>query len=204
MNKERLAKVVLALALASAVGFYLEHGPRFPGTIAVTAMGEGEVVRLLREPRLLPDIGFTDGDGRPTRLSSFRGKVILLNIWASWCTPCRKEMPALDRLQANLGGPDFEVIALSVDHNGVSAVKAFYLQTGIGYLHTYVDESGQAMSALGVAAIPTTLLIDPSGNEIGKKIGPAEWDSPELVKLIKALRKTATKPAVLSGTSQAF
>lgn len=195
MNKERLAKIVLALALASAIGFYLDHGPRSPGTAAVTAIGEGEVLRLLREPRLLPEIQFADGDGHPTWLSKHRGKVILLNIWATWCAPCRKEMPTLDRLQASLGGPDFEVIALSIDRDGLSAVRAFYSQTGIRYLHMYTDESGHAMSDLGVAAIPTTLLIDPGGNEIGRKIGPAEWDSPAPVKLINEQRKAATRPA---------
>jgi thiol-disulfide isomerase/thioredoxin len=195
VNKERLAKIGLALLLASAVGFYLEHGPRSPGGAALTAMGESEVLKLLHEPRALPDLGFADGDLRPTRLSSHRGKVILLNLWATWCAPCRKEMPALDRLQASLGGPDFEVIALSVDRDGPSAVEAFYLQAGIRHLKIYMDESGQAMPELGVAAIPTTLLIDPSGNEIGRKIGPADWDSQALVKLVKDLRNAATKPA---------
>lgn len=185
MNKERIVKVGLAFVLASAVGFYLQHGPRSPGTSALTALGEGEVLRLLREPRLLPDIGFTDGEARSRRLSGYRGKVILLNIWATWCVPCRKEMPALDRLQASLGGADFEVIALSVDRDGPPAIKAFYLQTGIKQLRIYTDESGQAMSDLGVAAIPTTLLIDRHGNEMARKIGPAEWDSPALLKTIR-------------------
>ena len=186
MNKKRMVKVGLAFVLASAAGFYLESGPRSPGTTAVTAVAEGEVLRLLREPRLLPDIGFTDGEARPTRLSSHRGKVVLLNIWATWCVPCRKEMPALDRLQASLGGADFEVVALSVDRDRLPAIKAFYLQTGIKQLRIYMDKSGQAMSDLGVAAIPTTLLIDRHGNEIGRKTGPAEWDSPVLVKIIRS------------------
>ena len=195
MNKERVAKVGLALVLASAVGFYLEHG-RSPGTAALTAMGESEVLRLLHEPRLLPDFGFRDGDARPTRISNYRGRVILLNLWATWCTPCRKEMPALDRLQARLGGPDFEVIVLSVDRDGLSTVKVFYEQIGIRHLRIYMDESGQAMPDLGVAAIPTTLLIDSGGNEIGRKIGPADWDSPALVKLINDQRNADRKSVV--------
>lgn len=185
MNKQRIVKVVLALAIGAAAGFYLERGPRSPGTADASAAGEGEVLKLLREPRALPDIGFTDRDGRPTRLSAFRGKVILLNLWATWCVPCRKEMPALDRLQASVGGADFEVVALSVDRDGLAAVNAFYLQTGIRQLLVYLDKSGQAMFDLGVAAIPTTLLIDRQGNEIGRKIGRAEWDSPALVKMIR-------------------
>lgn len=106
-------------------------------------------------------------------------------------------MPALDRLQASLGGTDFEIIALSVDRDGLSAVKAFYLQAGIRHLKIYMDEPGHAMPELGVAAIPTTLLVDPSGKEIGRKIGPADWHSPALVKLIKDLRNAATKPGAL-------
>ena len=191
MNKERLAKVGLALVLASAVGFYLEHGSRSPGTAALTPMGESEVLKLLHDPRVLPDFGFKDSDARPMRISDYRGKVILLNLWATWCTPCRKEMPALDRLQARLGGPDFEVIALSVDRDGLSTVKVFYEQIGIRHLRIYMDESGQAMPELGVAAIPTTLLIDPGGNEIGRKIGPADWDSPAMDKLIYRARRNA-------------
>lgn len=201
MNKERIVKIGLALVLAAAAGFYLERGPRSPGTAGVTGVGEGEVLRLLREPRSLPYIGFTDGDGRPTQFSSFRGKVILLNIWATWCVPCRKEMPALDRLQASLGGPDFAVIALSVDSDGLPAVKAFYLQTGIRQLRIYIDKSGQALSDLGATGIPTTLLIDRHGNEIGRKIGPAEWDSPALVKVIRDHLDAPAKPAELSGKS---
>jgi thiol-disulfide isomerase/thioredoxin len=201
MNKQRIVKIGLALVLAAAAGFYLERGPRSPDTTAVTGAGEGEVLRLLRQPRSLPDIGFADGDGRPTRLSNFRGKVILLNIWATWCVPCRKEMPALDRLQASLGGPDFEVLALSVDRDGLPAAKAFYLQTGIRQLRVYIDQSGQALSDLGATAIPTTLLIDRHGNEIGRKIGPAEWDGPALIKVISDHLDTPAKPAELSGKS---
>ena len=184
MNKDRIVKVGLALVLAAAAGFYLEHGPNFLGTTVGTFAGENEGLTLWREPRRLPDIDFTDGDARPIRLSSFHGKVVLLNVWATWCAPCRKEMPALDRLQASIGGAEFEVVTLSVDHDGLPAVNAFYRQTGIAQLRIYIDQSGKAMTDLGVAAIPTTLLIDRHGNEIGRTIGPAAWDSPALVKAI--------------------
>ena len=187
LNKDRIVKVGLALVLAAAAGFYLEHGPSFLGATVGTSAGENEGLTLWREPRRLPDIDFTDGNARPIRLSSFHGRVVLLNIWATWCAPCRKEMPALDRLQASLGGAEFEVVTLSVDRDGLQAVNAFYRQTGIAQLRIYLDQSGQAMSDLGVAAIPTTLLIDRQGNEIGRKIGAAQWDSPALVKAITAI-----------------
>jgi thiol-disulfide isomerase/thioredoxin len=185
MNKQRMMKVGLALALAAAAGLYLEHGPRSMRTAGISGAEEGEVLRLLRAPRALPDIGFTDSEGRPMRLSSFRGKAILLNIWATWCSPCRDEMPALNRLQSSLAGPDFEVVALSIDRGELSAIKAFYLQAGIGQLRIYRDQSGAAMTDLGVTAIPTTLLIDRYGNELGRTIGPAAWDRPALVQIIR-------------------
>ena len=192
-----MLKVGVALVLVSAVGYYLEPDPRFPGKMPVTAVGQGDVLRLLREPQSLSDIAFTDGEGHPKRLASYRGKVILLNLWATWCPPCRKEMPALDRLQASFGGPNFEVIALSIDRDGLSAVRAFYLHTGIKQLRVYMDKSGQAMADLGVVAIPTTLLIDRNGDEIGRKVGPAEWDSPALIKPIREHVDAPAKPTDL-------
>lgn len=184
MNKYRIVKVGVALVLAAAAGFFLEQVPRLLGITVGTVAEENGGLTLWREPRRIPDILFADGDARPMRLSSFRGRVVLLNLWASWCAPCRKEMPALDRLQASLGGTDFEVVALSIDRDGLPRVKAFYRQTGIAQLPIYLDQSGQTMSDLGVAAIPTTLLIDRQGKEIGRKIGPAQWDSAALVKAI--------------------
>ena len=124
---------------------------------------------------------FENAKGNPVGLADFRGKAILLNVWATWCAPCRKEMPALDRLQAELGGPDFEVVALSVDRNGLDAVRPFFAEIGIENLDIYLDQPAAAMKALGVVGLPTTLLIDGNGRELQRWLGPKEWDSPELV-----------------------
>lgn len=137
------------------------------------------------EPRPLPRVPFTDGDWRELTLDEFRGKVVLLNIWATWCGPCREEMPTLDRLQAKLGGPDFQVVALSIDQEGIFAVKKFYEELGLETLDIYVDESMRAPSLLGVIGVPATLLIDGEGREVGRKLGPAEWDSAEVVAEIR-------------------
>ncbi len=185
MNRARLAKIGLALLVASALGFYLDRRPVPFGSTAVPTVARSVGLTLLTEARGLPDVGFIDGEARPVRLSSFRGKVVLLNVWATWCPPCRKEMPALDRLQAKLGGPEFEVVALSIDRAGLPAVKEFYLRTGIKELRVYVDVSGQASSELRAPGIPTTLLIDERGREIGRKVGAAEWDSPDMVALVR-------------------
>ncbi len=140
---------------------------------------------VLDEPRALPDLRFQDGTGRSLRLSSFRGKAVLLNIWATWCGPCRDEMPALDRLQARLGGSDFQVIALSTDVEGATLVRKFYEDVGIERLGMYVKPVEKDMWALGLIGLPTTLLIDSEGRELGRKLGAAEWDSPQMLSLIQ-------------------
>lgn len=137
------------------------------------------------QPREVPEIRFVDAEGRNLTLADFRGKIILLNVWATWCVPCRREMPALDRLQAQLGGEDFTVLALSIDRAGVPAIKRFYEELGLQHLGIYVDTSGAGSRALGAPGLPTTLLIDRAGREVARKIGPAEWGDPEIVALIR-------------------
>ena len=152
--------------------------------VTETASPEFEFASL-PSPRPLPALAFTDADGAAKGLADFKGRVVLLNIWATWCVPCRAEMPALDRLQARLGGPDFQVLALSIDRKGIEAVKAFYLELGLGSLGIYLDRSGSAAHALNTEGVPTTLLIDREGREVGRKLGPAQWDEPNAVALIR-------------------
>ncbi|TIT22246.1 MAG: TlpA family protein disulfide reductase [Mesorhizobium sp.] len=137
-------------------------------------------------PVPIPEISFEDGNGKPKTLADFHGKVVLLNIWATWCAPCRKEMPTLDRLQAKLGGPDFEVVALSMDRAGPEIVKKFFAEIGIKHLALNIDASGKAMFAIGSVGLPATLLINSDGKEIGRLIGPAEWDAPDMVDFIRS------------------
>ncbi|UCI06513.1 TlpA family protein disulfide reductase [Mesorhizobium sp. B1-1-8] len=141
---------------------------------------------VLDTPAALPEIKFADAAGQPKTLAGYSGKVVLLNIWATWCGPCRKEMPTLDRLQAKLGGPDFEVVALSMDRKGPEAVKKFFIETSITHLALNIDTSAQAMFTLGAVGLPMTLLIDRDGKEIGRLIGPAEWDAPDMVDFIRS------------------
>jgi thiol-disulfide isomerase/thioredoxin len=146
-------------------------------------------------PRPLPEIRFENGQGAAMSLADFRGSVVLLNVWATWCVPCRREMPTLDRLQATLGGPDFQVMALSIDRKGLPAVQEFYDELALGTLPIYVDESGEAQRALNVLGLPTTLLLDREGNEIGRLLGPAEWDSPAMVAFFRDyLKRAAAEP----------
>jgi thiol-disulfide isomerase/thioredoxin len=137
------------------------------------------------EPRPVPEIRFTDDEGHALTLADFRGRAVLLNVWATWCVPCRKEMPSLDRLEKQLGSKNFIVLPLSIDRNGATAVKPFYQELGLASLGIYLDPGGRAQSALAISGIPATLLIDREGREVARKMGPAEWDSPEMIGLIR-------------------
>ncbi|TFH86334.1 TlpA family protein disulfide reductase [Billgrantia azerbaijanica] len=136
---------------------------------------------LWEDPRNVPDVDFEDGDGNSLTLSAFEGKLILLNVWATWCGPCREEMPTLDALQAELGGEDFAVVVLSIDRKGIEVVNEFYQEVGIEHLARYVDKTGMASADLGAVGIPTTFLLDRQGREIGRLVGEAEWDTPEMI-----------------------
>jgi thiol-disulfide isomerase/thioredoxin len=146
-------------------------------------------------PRELPRLRFVDGQGAATSLTAWRGKVVLLNVWATWCPPCIKEMPSLDRLQATLGGPDFQVVALSIDAGGLPAVQAFFGRNDIKHLLPYIDAFHAATTNLIATGIPLTLLIDRDGRELARNLGPAEWDGPATVQLIREqLHRTTINP----------
>jgi thiol-disulfide isomerase/thioredoxin len=143
---------------------------------------------VLRDaPVSVPELQFTDSEGQPRTLADFRGRIVLLNLWATWCLPCRKEMPTLDRLQAALGGPDFEVVALAINRGGLKAVKKFYADFGIKHLAIHNDTSGKANFELATAGLPTTLLIDRQGQELGRLVGPAEWDASDMVAFLTSI-----------------
>ena len=136
------------------------------------------------QPHPVPELSFIDGDGRARSLADFKGKPILLNIWATWCAPCRKEMPSLDRLQADQGS-QLAVLPLSLDRQGFPAVKKFYDELGLRSIGIFLDQSGATASKLNAVGLPTTLFINRDGREIGRKSGPAEWDSAEVVALVR-------------------
>jgi thiol-disulfide isomerase/thioredoxin len=142
---------------------------------------EQSTMPLHERPQPLPPIAFTDESGRPLTLDDWRGKVVLLNVWATWCGPCRAEMPTLDRLQAELGGDRFEVVALSIDRAGVGVVRKFFDEIGIEHLRIFVDDTMKISRDLKIFGLPATLLIGPDGRELGRLIGPAEWDAPDMI-----------------------
>jgi thiol-disulfide isomerase/thioredoxin len=172
----------------------LAAGLLVAGTTIAAAQPPPKNFILHEAPKPIASIAFEDNQGRPRSLAEFRGKIVLLNIWATWCGPCRREMPSLDRLQGLLGGADFEVVALSIDRAGLDPVRKFYTDVGIRNLAIYIDRSGKATRELGTVGVPATLLIDRDGRELGRLVGPAEWDEPYIVRFLKHFieRKTGS------------
>jgi len=158
--------------------------------IAPLAHGEVAAVTMATAGLRLPDLAFQDADGKPRKLSDWRGRTVLLNLWATWCVPCRKEMPALDELQAKLGGKDFEVVAVNIDTRDPDKPRNFLKDANLTKLAYFADQKAkvfQDLKAVGRAlGMPTSVLIDAQGCEIGTIAGPAEWASDDAVKLIKA------------------
>ena len=158
--------------------------------VAPFARGEVAAVNVASSPLKLPALAFQDAQGQPLTLEHWRGRTVLLNLWATWCVPCRKEMPALDALEARLGGPGFEVVAINIDTRDPDKPKAWLAEVGVAKLAYYADPSAktfQDLKSVGRAfGMPTTLLIDPAGCEIGSIAGPAEWASEDAIKLIQA------------------
>jgi thiol-disulfide isomerase/thioredoxin len=154
------------------------------------AHGEVAAVNAAKSPLKVPDLTFADASGKQLSLADWRGKTVLLNLWATWCVPCRQEMPTLDALQAKLGGPNFQVVAVNIDTRDPNKPRAFLREIGVNHLDFYADPSAksfQELKSIGRAlGLPTTVLIDPHGCEIGSIAGPAEWSSPDAVKLIEA------------------
>jgi thiol-disulfide isomerase/thioredoxin len=161
--------------------------------LAPLAHGEVAALTMATAPLRLPDLTFEDANGKPKKLSDWRGRTVLVNLWATWCVPCRKEMPALESLQTRLGGASFEVVAVNIDTRDPEKPKNFLKQanlTRLGYFSDPKAKVFQDLKAIGRAlGMPTSVLVDGEGCEIATIAGPAEWDSDDAVKLITAAVK---------------
>jgi thiol-disulfide isomerase/thioredoxin len=164
--------------------------------LAPLAHGEVAALTMATTPLKLPDLAFEDADGKPRKLSDWRGRTVLVNLWATWCVPCRKEMPALDSLQTKLGGPDFEVVAVNIDTRDPEKPRNFLKEEKLTRLGFFADSKAkvfQDLKGIGRAlGMPTSVLVDGQGCEIATIAGPADWASDDAVKLIKAALKPAT------------
>ncbi|MDP3857725.1 MAG: TlpA disulfide reductase family protein [Stagnimonas sp.] len=197
----RVSVVALGLAAVAVLGFLARDamdragGPgqrardSQPAAAQVIELS-GQKFQRWAAPREVPDLRFSDPARGPTSLREFRGRVVLLNLWATWCPPCLEEMPALDRLNARLGGDKFVVVTLALD--SPAKAEAFLRQIKATTLRGYVDTQGLALSTLGVTTVPTTLLIDARGREIGRLSGAAAWDENPALDLIQSYLKEST------------
>ncbi|MGI9524043.1 MAG: TlpA family protein disulfide reductase [Hyphomicrobiaceae bacterium] len=165
------------------------------GTDMTTDLNVGAMTTFVfkDDPTPVPPAPFNNGAGQSISIENFAGRIVLLNLWATWCAPCRKEMPDLDRLQAELGGEDFEVVAVSVDRGSPAKSQKFLDDIDVKSLKLYHDPSAQLGFKLKTIGMPSTLLIDRQGREIGRLVGPAEWDSADAKRLIKAHLNHPTK-----------
>jgi thiol-disulfide isomerase/thioredoxin len=151
---------------------------------ASTQDGKGGLSKLVRvnAPTALPDITFNDDKGQPRSLAEWKGKVVLLNLWATWCAPCKLEMPSLDRLQAQLGGADF---AVSLDRGGADVPRKFLSASNLVHLPLLQDETAGLAGKVGAIGLPATLILDREGREVARLLGPAEWDSSHAIAVIR-------------------
>jgi thiol-disulfide isomerase/thioredoxin len=208
----RIPVAIAAVLIGAVIGFGVIYGigglkrttagdsacrgaVELAGRIAPLAHGEVAALTMATTPLLLPDLAFEDADGKPKKLSDWRGRTVLVNLWATWCVPCRREMPALESLQTRLGGPDFEVVAVNIDTRDPEKPKNFLRDANLTRLSYFSDQKAkvfQDLKAIGRAlGMPTSVLVDGKGCEIATIAGPAEWASDDAVKLITAAMKPA-------------
>lgn len=197
-----LAPLALAAVAAAAVLYGKGPVPGKPGEcspasralaakLAPLATGDIAALNVAKTPMLATPLAFNGPDGGKLTMKDFAGRAIVLNLWATWCVPCRAEMPALDKLQAKAGGSDFEVVAVNVDTARLERAGAFLNEIGVKSLKRYADPTADSFEALRLSGkalgLPTSLLIDKQGCEVGVVAGPMNWDAPEAEAMVKVL-----------------
>ncbi len=174
--------VVLYTALA------LGANAAFADVATLEALREGTMKKLVfAEPAEVSQVAFTDPKGGQHRLADWRGKIVLVNFWATWCAPCRKEMPMLDALQAEFGGEDFEVVTIATGRNAIPGITRFFDEVGVERLPVLLDPKQELAREMAVLGLPITVILNREGQEIARLRGDAEWDSDSARAIIAAL-----------------
>jgi thiol-disulfide isomerase/thioredoxin len=196
-RRRPLAALVYGALALGAIAAPAAAGPLAPGEIAEIREMAGEALEKLvvhDEPRGPWEATFEGPDGEETSLAAFRGEMVVLNVWATWCPPCRKEMPSLDALAAETAGSDIRVVALSTDRGGAEPVRRFYEEEGIENLAVYVDAANRLPREAALLGLPVTMILDREGRELARLTGDAEWDDPEVVRLLRRMAELADDP----------
>jgi len=148
-------------------------------------VGQMQTFQMAPSTRPRPTASWTDANGKAVSLADFDGKVVMLNFWASWCPPCIRELPSINRLQAELGGDKFEVVALNIDQGGKPVANRFKRKLNLDKLELYLNKDSSVAQSLKLRTMPTTIIFDAKGREVGKVEGAAEWDVKEAFALIR-------------------
>lgn len=177
----------IAAVTALAVVLPPDTRPTGPDRVAPAPRITGEIQHftLKQNPRAVPDVAFRDAGGNEVTFGDFHGKVVVLNFWATWCAPCVHEMPSLDRLAARLADRPMALVALNEDRGGADVAAPFLEKLNLENMALYLDPQGAVQRAFEVVSLPTTIVIDARGREVGRLVGPADWSSPEAVALIE-------------------
>ena len=151
--------------------------------------GDMRKMKILQEPATMIDVEFEDVDGNKMTFANTNGRFRLVNFWATWCAPCREEMPALDALQLEMGGEDFQVMTIATGRNRLSGINKFYAQAEVTNLPILLDPKGKLATRMGALGLPVTVLLNPEGREIARLTGGADWASENAIEVLKALMK---------------
>lgn len=176
------AGLYAALALSANAGY---AGAGYAGDVSGLLTGQMQKIILTEPAKPAPEVGFVTMDESPVSLADYKGQWVVLNFWATWCAPCREEMPSLNRLQT--ARPDIAVIAVATGPNALPAIERFWQDARITGFQSMRDPTRALSSAMGVLGLPVTLILDPEGREVARLIGGADWDAPEALALLDAL-----------------
>ena len=162
--------------------------PAAADVAAADAARKGDMQKMVfAEAKPLPEVGLLTLEDGPADLGAYRGGWVVLNFWATWCPPCRHEMPSLGALQNGLGGRGLQVVTVATGRNAVPAITDFFAEAGVEHLSVLRDPKMELARSMGIAGLPVTVILNPEGQEVGRMIGDADWNGPDARAMLGAL-----------------